>query len=72
MALDWSHDEFMRGWDQKYVSTNLSSDAPKYNQEFFASVNDSLAAQKELKSFSYALVVRFDCCMVATGLNKDS
>jgi hypothetical protein len=56
---DWTKDEFMSIWDQKYVSTNVKSGSRPYDKDLFLGLESELtASQPELQDVAYTLIVR--------------
>ncbi|KAI1610130.1 hypothetical protein EDD36DRAFT_64943 [Exophiala viscosa] len=59
---DWSKDQFMSAWEQKYVSTNLKPGSRPYDEAFFLNLNsDLVTSQPDLKHISYTLIAAA-CC----------
>ncbi|KIV91819.1 hypothetical protein PV10_06316 [Exophiala mesophila] len=55
---DWSKDEFMQSWDEKYVTTNLKPGDKLYNAEVFLALNKRLCEDApELKPVSHAIIM---------------
>lgn len=56
---DWSKDEFMSTWDQKFVSTNVKPGSKPYDRDLFLGLESELTtSQPELQDVAYTLIVR--------------